>query len=330
MLQVKNATPFAADIALLANEQGVDTIYPLVKSTFQWQNNWILSEEQLPPATADTYHGEPMQSSILLASDFHTGKPSTDIVVIGEACVPNEKQTTCLDVEIQIEKMSKRLRVFGDRVWKDGQMTSPQPFSRMPIIYEKAFGGRHQINEKEYIEEPRNPIGCGFKGKRSSREMEGLSLPNIEDPQNLIQWPSDQPTPAGFGFCASSWMPRQQFAGTYDKQWQQERAPYLAVDFDSRFFNGAHPDLIYPTFLQGGERIQVRNMHPEGDMQFQLPEISLQSEVFLSQTSHKLPMTIDTLIVEPNKKQISMVWRSRFVCDKKALKVKQVTFKLLR
>src|SRR5690625_5122099 len=105
--------------------------------------------------------------------------------------------------------------------------------------------------------------------------MEGQLLPNLEDPANLIQSVDDCPEPACFGFRAPNWQPRAGFAGTYDQHWQERRAPYLPDDYNSRFCNAAHPDLIYPGYLQGGEPVEITNMHPEGKLKFTLPYLKL-------------------------------------------------------
>lgn len=330
MLQLKNSTPFAAEMAIFPNEQGIDTLYTLVKASFVYNGDWMLAEEQVPPQMEDEYWGEPGTSSIKYGSDIHTGKPATDIIMLGAACAPNQQKVTQLDVELQVGQVSKTVRVFGDRQWMNGAISAPKPFSSMPITYERAFGGRHNIDEQSYLAEERNPVGCSFFGKRSSRDMEGSPLPNIEDPQQLIQYPKDDQIPAGFGYCAPNWLPRRQFAGTYDEAWTKQRAPYLPLDFNPRFLNAAHPDLIYPGYLQGGETVSIRNMHPSGDIHATLPQIGLKCEVQVAGQPHNQEMNIESLILEPNKKLFSMVWRAGFPCDKKALKINEVSVKLLR
>jgi hypothetical protein len=67
---------------------------------------------------------------------------------------------------------------------------------------------------------------------------------------------------------------RQQYAGTYDEAWKQHRHPQLPKDFDYRFYQTAHPKLIYPGHLRGDEMVQIVNMTPGGGRRvFFLPEI---------------------------------------------------------
>ena len=45
------------------------------------------------------------------------------------------------------------------------------------------------------------------------------------------------------------------YAGTYDKKWQEERAPLLPRDFSKRFLNAAAPGLVAPGYLRGDETV---------------------------------------------------------------------------
>ena len=330
MLQLKNDTPFAAEIALFPNAQGIDTLYTIMKATFCYAGGWALAEEQILPQAEDEYWGEPGQSSLKSASDFHTGKPASDVIVIGSACAKDRQEVKQLQVSVNVASLSKTVLVTGNRVWQHGNISKIEPFKTMPIVYEKAFGGCHVLDQATYLAEEKNPVGCGFSGKRSMEEMHNLPLPNIEEPTSVIRQYSDRPKPAGFGFCSPNWLPRRQYAGTYDEAWQQNRAPYLPTDFDSRFLNCAHPDLIYPGYLQGGEAFSISNMHPEGTFSGNIPQLSAVSDIRFGSESNKSPMNLETVVFEPNKKTISMVWRSAFECDKRALKITEIGLSLAR
>ena len=330
MLQLKNSTPFAANMALFPNQDGVDTLYLIVKASFQIGQQWTLTEEQTPPIEADEYWGEPNKSSIKYASDFHIGKPATDIVMLGNACSPNNEAVNQLDVSLAVGQVNKTIKVFGDRQWQDGRITSPKPFQSMPLVYERAYGGSYIDESQAETVEERNPVGRGYAGKRSASDMNGQPLPNLENPANLIQQYTDQPEPSCFALSAASWQPRRSYVGTYDEAWQTQRAPYLPVDFDKRFFNMAHKDLIYPGYLQGGEPVQITNMHQGGNLQFNLPQVKLASRITIGNSEERPLFNIETLTLEPNKLQLSMVWRAAIPCDKKALKIKQVDIALAR
>ncbi|MCF6324604.1 MAG: DUF2169 domain-containing protein [Gammaproteobacteria bacterium] len=330
MLQLHNSTPFAASMAFFPDEKAVDTLYLTVRATFNIGAQWTLAEEQLPPLEGDEYWGEPGESSVKYGSDYHLGKLRSDIVMLGDAYTPDGKEVRELDVSLSVGEAHKNIRIFGDREWQGGCITAAQPFTAMPLIYEKAFGGGHFVDEVVVAAEARNPVGCGFSGGRKVAEMDGEPLPNLEDPNDLITRFDQQPEPACFGAVASHWASRAQYAGTYDEPWQASRAPYLPVDFDKRFFNTAHPDLIYPGFLKGGEPVSITHMHPAGAINFEVPYIKLNAEVAMVDEIKRPAFNLETLIIEPNQLTLGMVWRAALMCDKQALKIGDVNITLAR
>lgn len=334
MLQLKNTTPFAANITVFPDENGIDSLYINVKARFNIGREWTLAEEQLPPQAEDVYWDEPVFSSLKYASDLHLGKPATDVVMLGKAWAPGGAPVRQLDVNLTVANLSKTIRVFGDRVWANGQISAPATFQTMPLIYERAFGGTQWreggTEEGAIAAEERNPVGVGFRGTRADRDMEGAALPNLEDPRCLIRSTGDCPEPACFGFRAPNWQPRAALAGTYDDQWLKNRAPYLPADYSRSFVNAAHPDLVYGGFLQGGEAVVITNMHPDGDLRFNLPCIKLVGRVDMTGTTATPHFNLETLLLEPNQSQLSLVWKAKVQCDKKALKVNQVSIALSR
>lgn len=324
MLQLTNNTRFAPAMVVFPNEQAIDTLYLIVKASFAIGRGLTLADEQVPPCQSDVYWTEPNKSSLKYASDMHTGKPATDIIVLGHACAPEQKETTELDVSVTVGSVQKTVRVYGDRVWRDGKMTRPAPFKTMPVVYERAYGGVQVVDGEVADAEARNPVGRGFAGSRKDRDMNNVPLPNLEDPAQLIRDPDDRPTPAGFGSCAPNWQPRAGFAGTYDDAWRKTRAPYLPRDFDNRFLNTAHPDLIYPGFLQGGEQVTITHMHPNGAIQFDVPQVKLVVHVKIGERVESPPFRLETLLLEPNQLKASLVWRAALPCDKQVLKISEV------
>jgi hypothetical protein len=257
MLQVVNNTPFIAQMLAFPNEQGVDSAYAVIKGTWTILPAPALAKDQFPLILSDQFWGEPGLSSLKYASEATLIKPTTDVFLLGTAYPPDGESASQVDVSLRVGSLSKDVRVFGDRDWKKGILStsfgSPQPFDRMPLVYERAFGGTDKTGkEEQQIEsEPRNPVGVGFRGKKSALPLEGTKLPNLENPSQLISGPKDRPAPAGFGPIPGSWEPRRSKGGTYDEAWQKNRAPYLPGDFDMHFFNAATPDLQAPTYLVG-------------------------------------------------------------------------------
>ena len=331
MLQVKNDSPFEPAIAVFPNEQGVDTVYAVLKATFTLGARLSIAEERVPPVMADEYWDEPDSSSLRYGSDLHLSKPSTDVVLVGQAWAPGGRAVTELDTAVVVAERRKVIRVHGDRRFKKGlirlSMTAPEPFQSMPLVYERAFGGTQVIDEDkgEILGEPRNPVGVGFKGRQKASDAEGAPVPNLEDPTKPYKGLSDKGEPACFGFVAPSWMPRVRFAGTYDEAWQKKRAPFLPQDFDSRFFNAAHPDLTFDRYLEGGEPVELINLSRRGRLEFRLPRCELRIDVKIGGGTETLPVHCETVLFEPDEERMSMVWRAAYVCGKRALEVEEIS-----
>ena len=331
MLQLKNKSPFSPAIALFYDEEGVDTLYVIVRGTFNIGESLTIAEQQPPPLAQDVFWGDPANSSLKYASDFHIGKAGTDVALVGNAWAPDGDAVAEMYVYFGIAEKQKALKVTGNRFWINGQITAPEPFESMPLVYERAYGGSHIIEgeEPKTLIEERNPVGRGFRGERSEEEMEEMPLPNIEDPTQLIQTPDDAPPPAGFGFIASPWQPRLQYAGTYDEEWQKTRAPYLPEDFDQRFFNCAHPDLTFDRYLQGGEAIKIRGASVNGDLDFLVPVCLFTNKVTIANSTKEPLLNLDTILVEPDEQRLSLTWRAALPCDKKTLKIQEIELDLL-
>jgi hypothetical protein len=326
MLQLKNTSPFAPAIAVFPNQNAIDTLYIVVKATFTLDPRLAVAEVQSPPVLADEYWGEPATSSLKYASELHVGKPSTDVILVGQAWVPRGRPAADTVAMVAVADRRKVIRVLGDRVWKSGgAFSAPEPFVSMPLVYERAFGGMHRVSDDgPILAEERNPVGVGFAGKRSRGEMVGQKLPNLEEPTHPLESATGASTPATFGFVAPSWLPRRQFAGTYDQAWKKNRAPYLPADFSPRFFNMAAPELTFDRFLAGGETVDLLGVSRHGPLQFALPHCQPRADVQIA-GSHESPLlNLETILIEPDENRICLSWRAQLSCDKKVLKVETV------
>lgn len=323
MLQLENNTPFKAAIAVLPDRAGIDTLYVVVKATVTIRPSLALAKEQVPPAMADEYYGDPTTTSLRVVSDLHIGKPGTDVVLIGSAWAPDSQPVSRMQVVMSVADRRKAIQVFGNRVWMDGSPSSPQRFESMPLVWERAFGGVHRQGEKVLAEE-RNPIGCGFAGGRSASDVQGQAVPNLEDPAAPLVKFGEKPAPVCFAPTSPSWLPRRSFAGTYDEAWQKGRAPYLPDDFDPRYFQCAAPEFIFDRYLQTGERVDVDGVLPDGPISFSIPDARLHISAVVAGSTEEPAVNLETLSIEPDENRACFTWRAAVPCDRKMLKVEKV------
>jgi len=90
----------------------------------------------------------------------------------------------------------------------------------------------------------------------------------LTDPYQVLE-------PEGFGPISPWWQSRKVHIGTCDDDWHKFRAPRPPLDFKYSFFQAAHPKLILPSYLKGGEVIRLKGLIPGGgELSFRLPDIT--------------------------------------------------------
>jgi hypothetical protein len=313
---INNRTPFAIKSLIMPDGEGQEVVLVIISATFAVAatGEVLLAEEQRPVALADTYRGVPGRSSTLREADTALEKPGVDVIVVATAYAPNGRPAERVHVGFAVGDVRKEVVVIGDRVWQLGRLgrtaSSPRPFTAMPIVYERSFGG--SISDAEGVlrrVEPRNPLGVGFHGARSADSAVETELPNVENPRALIARQSDQPEPAGMGAIGRGWVPRSRFAGTYSAQWLQSRWPFLPSDFDARYYQSAPLDQQSRT-IAGGETMRTLNLTPEGLWTFRLPRLDVPLRHFYDDRVVESPLRIDTIQLEPDARTVVMIGRA--------------------
>jgi hypothetical protein len=251
-----------------------------------------------------------------------------DVLLIGSAYAPAAQRVNRCVVSVEVGAMTKRFAVIGPRVWvrRLGIVvaTSPEPFERVPLSYDIAWGGTDRTREPQGMTDayPANPVGQGFW--RNTDHVDGQPLPQTEVIGQSVDSPHGKYVPQALSPIGRNWVPRRRFAGTYDGAWLETRAPLWPEDFDDRYFQAAPADqaIPYPT---GGERVVIGNLTPDGHRAFQLP-------------AHPMPVTfiphkgrdlnrfadIDTLVLEPDANRLTMTYRCTLPLARSVFDVKEV------
>ncbi|NLT22365.1 MAG: DUF2169 domain-containing protein, partial [Syntrophorhabdus sp.] len=232
-----------------------------------------LKEQEMWPFV----QGELGKDAIL---DMAMPKPKGEMLVWGRCFAPDGKPRGASRVSVRLGPMEKTLYVFGNRYWKKAAgvgfaISDPEPFTEMPVTYDRAFGGGGF---------DRNPAGRGIAPVLAASGAEVHPLPNIEDPGRLVGSISDRPDPAGFGPLDYTWPQRAKKLGTYDNRWFQERWPFYPDDMNWTYFNAAPEDQQMDEFFRGTETFVVTGMHPKMPViESRLP--ALRHRLFVNQLS---------------------------------------------
>lgn len=313
--EVTKAVPYEFEVLHATDKSGVPVAVPVTKATFAIVGNkLVLAEKQQPISLAGLPYGKPGESSYRYEPEYAYFKPNTDVILIANAICPEGAgvQTT---VEFSAGPLRQSALVFGDRFWYRGflgpSLSGPEPFSSMPLIYERAFGGwdRHHTDPSQHIPFRPNPVGVGFQPDFTPG-TDQLPLPNVENPADLVSSLNSRPAPVGFGFTSPDWMPRAVLAGTFDKSWEADRAPLLPLDFNERFFNAGSAGLVASGYFQGNETVRAVNCTAT-PIQFNLPGVSPPvCRLLLSgQKDVELRSKLDTIVVDLLENIVTLTWR---------------------
>jgi hypothetical protein len=295
--------------------------------------------------TADKYYVDPVSSSVEFESDFVPYKLATDVVLNGKVNAPRGVPTESCVATLSVGGMRKDLLVIGDRVCHHDEglpplFSDPAPFVTMDLTYERAYGGVDVYSDPTMaIAYVRNHVGRGFAVENMKAAVEGLELPNIEDPADpltpdrllvghFMYW-EQQPIPQGFGWVAKQWQPRASLAGVMpaDRLIEQElRKAYAEVvppeqrelyeqtqlpDMDFAFFNGASPGLVFE-YLHGDETISAGNLTPEGVLTFQLPGDRPRIGLDIGLAPSDPEVVLQTVMIRLEDREVDLVWRAAF------------------
>lgn len=344
---IRNETPFEHALALGPGSDRKPRIAVVLKATFTIPERADAPPEVATPrpiATADEYADGDVLGSLLEESELVAFKPRADVVVVGQAHAPNGRPHTALTASIRLGRHGWALRVTGERRWLFPSRavlvplpSDPEPFTAMPLRYERAFGG---FDHRGRGWCPENPIGRGFRVEKSRETVHETLLPNLEAPDRLVRSWDDRPPVAGFGLIRRDWQPRAALAG---RRTDFDPVFGLPSDFDAAFFNAAHPDLQIP-YPEGDERVELVHLTPDGFRRFRLP--GLRPEATLRRftdglarddapddeprptASEPAPMHLDTVVFFPDDGVFTLTWRASWPI--RALSLDEVAEAIIR
>jgi len=303
-----------------------DSLTILVKGTFDLVPDAparLRAESDLP--TGDLHVDDDAGKSVAYASDFAVLKPRADVTAVGHAQAPGGSSPAAQVIfrfGAGNNRFDRTLVVFGDRRWQKSILTlaptAPLPFERIPLVYERAFGG--PSFEK-------NPLGVGHQAAAGA---DGIArLPNVELPRHLVTSPGDAPPPASFAPVPITWKERWSKLGTYDRTWFKTRWPYFPEDFDATHFQSA-PAPQQVDHLGGDEPYELVGMHPAHPaLRGRLP--GLRARAFVQRTREQggafteVRLVLDTAAFDVDALKVNLVWRGLLeVSDEDAPEIQHV------
>lgn len=260
--QAARATPVPFVLGVVPWRQGRRfNITVVVKATFLAKTSPASpANAPQPYRISDAHHKNQPLARVTAASDRVPLKPRVDVTVLGNAHAPRGKTVAEMTARIALLHegeilIDKSVRVVGARRSAD---SPPLPFVRMPIIYERAYGG---------IGVSDNLIGCG------EEDAEEDDQPNILDPR-------DSSRPAGFGPLSAAWPARKKLLGNVPVKDIEAPLMILPNNFDGLYFQSAPLDQQLDE-LPPSAQLVLEGFDPERErIEIELPDARAMGAIY--------------------------------------------------
>jgi len=288
-----NKTPFSAIGFEHEHRDGGLMVVIAARGTFDLLADGKLQiAEQQALVLKDVFDGRPLSTPLVRAGDLIPFKPAADVTVLANAHSPDGRPAWHWPVGVSVDKtVDHVLRVHAPRAWKwnrEGLLGrwkldyTAKGATEVPLDYRYSFGGvlngDPNVDGKNIVAMPdqRNPIGRGPIA-RDNNVKRDIDYPaaQIENPEEPLTDAQQRIEPEGFGPVPPWWTWRKRHVGTCDDDWTKMRAPRAPHDFKYSYFQVAHPNLVLPSYLKGGEMIKLTGLVPGGgDLRFHVPDIT--------------------------------------------------------
>ncbi|WP_128294355.1 DUF2169 family type VI secretion system accessory protein [Afifella aestuarii] len=338
-MKLVNPTPLTAVAFRQFDRDGGLDVVVSAKATFLHRQGGglRLHREQEPFQWEDAYEGEPHASPLVRQTDLTPEKVGTDVTFLGTAQAPGCKLLAEWPVRLQLGPVDKRLNVAGPRQWLPDTevrwpglhakaskralvgwtLTEPEPTNCVPLSWAFALGGPLPTSPDHsgpVDVEQRNPLGRGLVDLKMGPDAGPC-------PAHQISWPDEtEPdwraprAPAGLGPLSPWWREREQYVGTYDQAWLDERHPLLPEDFDLRFWQSSPPDQIAIPHLKGNEAYRLENLSPDFAVaEGRLPDVTLAVRTDGTPTDGWHDLALDGVHFDWREDhRVILTWRGRF------------------
>lgn len=266
-----------------------------------------LAVEQLPVVEADVHTLE--GGGLVLASEVVPLKKRPEVLVVGHAYAPEGRPVPSLAARLAVSGIDKTIRVVGDRLFEeDGRLDDPpEPFTRMPLVWERAAGGPGTSNPAGI------PLGDAARARGSGR----VPAPNLLPVGTRITSRSDLVPPIGFGPIAPLWPSRAECLQAHVAWWDPKRwhERPLPADLDLRYFNAAPADQ-QRSLPFGEEEILLEHLHPRfPQLSTRLAAVTPAATVDQGAGPEPLQLRCDTLVIDTDRGLAMLVWRGHVPLD---------------
>lgn len=230
--------------------------------------------------------------------------------------------------------------VFGPRAWVKGISgrlvpSEPRPFERVEMSWRNAYGGMAQVATRLIEMEGRevvvpghaspyadNPAGKGYHVDAATAL--GAPLPDIEDPDRLVQRWDDRPEPVGFAPYPLGGGLRRHFLEEMGIDLTRPlvsfprltpeavRGAKVRPEDYAALFSKAAPATTFPE-VPAGTVIALAGMRRDrAELRFTVPEPPIAVRVLVAGTRLRPPVVLDAIDIDAEAAAVRFLFRARF------------------
>lgn len=277
-----------------------------------------------------------------------------EVFVLASAHAPRGRAVEAMTAAWQIGNERRETWVYGDRYWEGSGAraipSKPIPFTRMPLTWDRAFGGTVDLYVDPKNAMPAgdawNPLGKGFDpypyvtayaqqlgaapGFPLVAPQYRRALPNLENPSDPVREWGSAPKPWCFATSVDRvtehLRPRierqlaaQMTAGggePIDAEPSPEEleaflAPENAVYWDEIFFR-SHPDARVSQ-PEAGAIVRLEGLHPERTVwTFPLPSLRVMTDFVIEGKRGQRELVPQSIVILPDEAQLTVTYRLAF------------------
>jgi len=232
-----------------------------------------------------------------------------DFFILGHAYPPSPGGTAA-KVQLAVGSFRFALVAFGERRWvrREHELipSEPQPFEKIPLTWQRAFGGVCKVDGLDYPWGA-NPKGRGFYWEE--QQAEGQALPNLEDPERRIRRWDDRPDPVATAPYSGEWALRALNSVALDRSGPKPKIKRIKPSY----YNNAPPRLILPQAPRSTETISISGVRPRGErLEFRMPELAYHVYVQLENRRYVFPARLEALAVLAEEARVMLGYRCCF------------------
>ena len=338
-MKLENTTPLAATLnvsTIPESDLRLGCITAKATYCFDGQGAVMLDLEDPFPIFADDVETD---LGLLPHDQFPRQDPAFEVILLGAAHAPGGRPVERMTVSLSVGDVRRELLVTGDRTWigqgEDAVITRPAPFSRMPLTWDRAYGGTAEVlidvESPVDVSHPLNPEGLGFDPDPVVRQLadhftppEGFPctdyvrrLPNVEAPDERVSsWTDEPETPACWATVPqmSTLQLRRSVELSRDadamlSQLSETDAPF---PLEEGLYHRAPPEWVVPV-PPPETPVVLDGLHPQGRLELCLPPLRVLADYRVGDDRGACELAPQLMLLLPEQQQLYLLFRHIFL-----------------